>query len=242
MEAVELRAVIASKQGLSCSGYYALAARTAYLRERLYVSVRDGDKLFLPQGPEHFPVKEIEAYYLGRLKLGVVESIGAGGGEVVFSCEGSSAQAADEGATVITTVLAGLDGVLNQAALSRFLTSAPEKYSYVKAVHYTQERPYRPSVLPARSSVPASFTPEERKAREEAREEALSFFETFEHRKREKLKEWGLLDGYEEMQAGQKARLDPVRTPRPALVSNGIPGRCSLQSFYSSPWKESPWK
>ncbi len=126
-EGIELRAVIASKQGLSCLGYYTLANRTKHLRERLYVSVRDGDKLFLPQGPEHFPVREIEAYYLGRMRFGVAQSIGEGGGEVVFSCEGSSVQAADEGATVITATLAGLDGVLDRDALSRYLAAVPEK-------------------------------------------------------------------------------------------------------------------
>lgn len=222
-EAVELRAVIASKQGLSCAGYFTLANRTKHLRERLYISVRDGDKLFLPQGPEHFPVKEIEAYYLGRLKLGVAESIGAGGGEVLFSLEGP---AADEGAAVVQRGLVGLDGVLTRNLLAREFVMQAEAWQYHK--HLLGQPPaFRPPVLPARSSVPASFTPEQRKAREEA----PSFFETLEDRKRAQLKEWGLLDDYEEMQAEQKARLAPAR----------YPVRDSPQSFYSTPWKESPW-
>ncbi len=68
-QSIELRAVIASRQGLSCLGYYTLANRTKHLRERLYVSVRDGDKLFLPRRREHFPVEEIDAYYLDQRGL-----------------------------------------------------------------------------------------------------------------------------------------------------------------------------
>ena len=50
---IELRAVIASKQGLSCLGYYTLGNRTKHLRERLYVSVRDGAIRANERGADH---------------------------------------------------------------------------------------------------------------------------------------------------------------------------------------------
>lgn len=199
---IELRAVIASRQGLSCLGYYTLANRTKHLRERLYVCVRDGDKLFLPRRREHFPVEEIDAYYLGPGLLAVGESIGAGGGEVVFSCEGSSAQAADEGATVIAAALAGLDAGLNQGPVARWRMVVPEKFSYLRAAHHASGPPYRPPTLPTRDRAPASFTPEERQAR--------TLEGLVEVRTRELLKGWGMLESYDEMKRRRKQK-----PPRP---------------------------
>ncbi len=221
---IELRAVIASKQGLSCLGYYTLANRTKHLRERLYVSVRDGDKLFLPRRREHFPVEEIEAYYLDQRGLAVDKSIGGGGGEVVFSCEGP---AADEGASAIAATLAGLDAGLNQGSVARWRMMLPEKFSYRLAAHHDSGPPYRPPTLPTRYLAPASFTPEARQAR--------TLEAQVERGKREKLKEWGVLEAYDDMQAEQKTR-------QARSAPHGMPGLGASQSFNNAPWKETPWK
>lgn len=60
------------------------------------------------------------------------------------------------------------------------------------------------------------------------------FFEAIEAGKREKLKEWGMLEDYDRMQAEQKTR-------QARSAPHGIPGRSSLESFNQAPWKETPW-
>jgi hypothetical protein len=156
----EVRGIIASKQGLSCSGYFTLANRTAHLRERLYVTVRDGDKLFLPRGNEHFPVSELERHYIGRMNLGYYESIGAQGGEVVFICEGP---ASDEGATVIEGTLASFafEELLTKPLIGRWAAAVSLKRLYLGTLR-SESPPYRPPVLPERPSAPEPVTEEER--------------------------------------------------------------------------------
>lgn len=193
-ERIELRAIIASKQGLSCAGYYHLAARTAHLRERLYVSVSDGDKLFLPKYAfEHFPVAEIEEFYLGRLRLGLNESIGAGGGEALFACEGP---AAEQGAMVISSTLAGLEPVLNQGLAGRVIASMPEKRRYLQ-YRFEMRRSYRPEVLPARVAAPADMPRSESERRR--MRDARGPGERIEARTREILKRWGMESAYDDL-------------------------------------------
>lgn len=207
--------VIASKQGLDCSGYETLNNRTKHLRERLYVTVRDGGKLFLPRGhSEHFPVGEIRDYLGGRLKLRVLESVGAGGGEVVFTCEGP---AADEGAEVIAGTLPRLEEVLGRTLLARKYLAGVEDFHYGTYLRANPAPAYRPETPPERAGTPDPFTPKEREILGEIETPAV----VLERKKREYLKSWGLLGAYEATQRG--------------------PGPPPAQSFNSSPWKETPW-
>jgi hypothetical protein len=229
----EVKGVIASKQGLSCSGYMTLANLTVRLRERLYVTVRDGDKLFLPQGNEHFPTRELEAYYLGRCRLGYLESIGAGGGEVVFTCEGP---AADEGAAAIAAALPGLEEVLNRPLLAREIVAQSEGWQYRKAILYAPEPPYRPDVLPERPGVPEPVTEEERRRRPPP----LTFEEIkarTEEKKRALLKKLGLEEAYQQMQREAAGRRSGNRSPRPGLSTSP-----THHLINSPPWQETPWK
>jgi hypothetical protein len=226
--AAEVRGVIASRQGLSCETYYALSARTAHLRERLYVSVRDGEKVFLPHGYEHFPVSEIEAHYIGRIRAGYPDNIGAGGGEVVFSCEGP---AADEGATIITATLAEFEPLLLLPSISRYLAAIPHKRDHY-ATLAGRVPSYRPERLPERSGVPEPLTEEERR---HARELAVVLKETrarLKEEARENLKRWGLLEDYERYAAPAQPE---GYTPRG-------PTRDISRTINQSPWEVTPWK
>lgn len=163
----EVKGVIASKQGLSCAGYFRLSARTAHLRQRIYVTVRDGGNLFMPVAAhEHFPITEIENYYLGRVRYGYDESIGRGGGEVVFSIEGRNSRAAEEGALIIERELVELEFVLNEPRLSRWAAALPEKVRYLSIARTPALPPaYRPERLPERPGVPVAVSEAEKRGR-----------------------------------------------------------------------------
>jgi hypothetical protein len=217
----EVRGVIASRQGLSCAGYYGLSAQTARLRERAYIWVRDGANVFLPAGREHFPVAEAEAYYEGRLRLGWAESIGAGGNSpVVFGCEGSSAAAADEAATIIEAALPALEELLSRPVLARMAASWPYKYAHNAAL-LSENPPYRPPVLPERAGVPVPVTEEERKRR--PRDPTPTYADVMasvEATKRGMLGRWGLLEEYEEMKRAQAGARRREARPDPEVASS----------------------
>lgn len=226
-ERVELRGIIASKQGLSCEGFYMLSNRTGHLRDRLYVSVRDGDNLFLPKDPyEHFPCSEIEGFYVRRLKVGFFQSIGAGGGEIVFTLEGPSA---DEGAEAITATLPDVEAATNLSFAPRWVAAIPQKRRYLQMTLAGSLRAYRPEHLPARSSEPQPFTEEQTKRYDPDRlKVSLSLFE---EKKREALARWGMLKDYDRMKAEREAR--PAKSAPPSTSS--------LMDLAQTPWKESPW-
>ena len=204
-ERVEVRGVIASKQGLSCEGFYMLFNRTAHLRDRLYVSVRDGDNLFLPKDPyEHFPCAEIEAFYVERLRVGFFESIGAKGGEVVFILEGP---AAEEGAEAITAALPDVEAATNLSLAPRWIAAIPEKRGYLQtkvlATLSVNPPAYRPEQRPERTGTPRPFTEEQAKNYDpELLAGKLSLFEV---KKREALAKWGLLKDYDREQPRRQA-------------------------------------
>ena len=216
----EVKGIIASKQGLSCSGYFTLADRTARLRERVYVTVSDGDKLFLPKGAEHFPVHELEGHYLGRMKLGYYESIGAGGGEVVFICEGP---AADEGATVIEMTLPALEELLNRPLAARWAASRLEMYRHLRALQ-SENPPYRPEVLPMRAGPPEPVTEEERKRRpRDPTPTAAEVWASMEEKQREVLKRMGLLEEAERYGlVGSEASARNGRSKAPARRADPV--------------------
>ncbi len=214
-ERVEVRGIIASKQGLSCEGYYMLSNRTAHLRERLYVSVRDGDKLFLPQGNEHFPCAELEAFYVKRLRVGFFQSIGAGGGEVLFSCEGSSAQAAEEGAEAIAAALPEVDAAVNLSLLPRWGAAIPQKRGYLLTVKGASTPAYRPELLPDRPGPPQPLTEEQAKVYNP--EELARKLASFEEKKREVLAGWGLLKDYDQVRATPAPSVQPRNPANPPM-------------------------
>ena len=210
-EPVEVRGVIASKQGLSCEGFYMLFNRTARLRERLYVRVRDGDNLFLPKDPyEHFPCAEIEEFYVERLRVGFFESIGAKGGEVVFILEGPAAQ---EGAEAITAALPDVEAATNLSLAPRWIAAIPEKRGYLRMKMFAlgaNPPPYRPEYLPQRDGPPQPLTEEQAKNYDpDLLAGKLSLFEA---KKREALARWGLLKDYDRMQ--QQRRREAAMQPK----------------------------
>jgi hypothetical protein len=225
-ERVELRGIIASKQGLSCEGFYMLSNRTGHLRDRLYITVRDGDNLFLPKDPyEHFPCSEIEGFYVKRLKVGFFRSIGAGGGEIVFTLEGPSA---DEGAEAITAALPDVEAATNLPLAPRWVASIPEKRRYLQMTSPGSPRPYRPERIPERARVPQPFTEAHAKKYDPDRlKVSLSLFE---EKKREALARWGMLEDYDRMQAEREAR----------LAKSAPPSTSSLLDLAQTPWKEPP--
>jgi hypothetical protein len=196
-ECVELRGVIASKQGLSCEGFYMLSNRTGHLRDRLYVSVRDEDNLFLPKDPyEHFPCSEVEEFYVKRLKVGFFQSIGAGGGELVFVLEGP---AADEGAEAITAALPDVEAATNLSLAPRWVAAIPEKRRYLRMTLAGSQGAYRPEHRPERAGAPQPFTEEQAKRYDPDRLKVK--LGVFEEKKREALARWGLLKDYDRMKA-----------------------------------------
>jgi hypothetical protein len=206
---VEIRGVLASKQGLSCEGFYMLFNRTAHLRDRLYVSVRDGDNLFLPKDPyEHFPCSEIEKFYVERLNVGFFESIGAKGGEVVFILEGP---AAEEGAEAIQGALPDVEAATNLTLLPRWTVAIPQKHGYLRATGTGATAAYRPEHLPRRDGPPEPFTPEQAKNYDPDR--LKSSLSLFEQKKREALGRWGLLKDYDRAHAQQKKEAKMQQSP-----------------------------
>lgn len=247
MSRTEVRGIISSKQGLSCEGFYTLSNETARLRKRLYVSVLDGDKVFLPEDPyEHFPCAEIEKYYIDRMNFGFFQSVGAGGGEVVFSCEGDSSEVADEAAEVITRTLVKLDAVINQGILGRWGSAIPQKRKYLRtstALGFPA-RAYRPEKLPARSGPPEPISVSER-GMENDRTKVSGALEIFEEKKREALSRFGMLEGYDRSKAEQRARAankaaQPARRRPEGSVSSFLNG--GGHDTGKAPWKESPWR
>ncbi len=226
-ERVELRGVIASKQGLSCEGFYMLSNRTGHLRDRLYITVRDEDNLFLPKDPyEHFPCSEIEGFYVKRLRVGFFQSIGAGGGEIVFTLEGPGA---DEGAEAITAALPDVEAATNLPFAPRWVAAIPEKRQYLQMTFPGSPAPYRPERIPARAGAPQPFTEEQAKRYDPDRlKVSLSLFE---EKKREALARWGMLKDYDSMKAKREVR---QAIPTPGLGAS--------RSFNNAPWKEAPWK
>lgn len=208
MERVEVRGVIASKQGLSCEGFYMLFNRTDHLRDRLYVTVRDGDKLFLPADREHFPCKEIEEFYVKRLRVGFFQSVGAKGEEIVFTVEGP---AAEEGAEAIQAALPDVDEATNLSLAPRWVSAIPEKCNYLQTINWTFTRPYRPEHLPERAGPPEPFTEEQAERYDPYR--LLSSLSLFEKKKREALAAWGMLDDYDRMQASRARTKPPQQAP-----------------------------
>ena len=216
-ERVEVRGVIASKQGLSCEGYYMLSNRTAHLRDRLYISVRDGEALFLPKDREHFPIKEIEDFYIRRMNVGFFQSIGGKSGEVVFILEGP---AAEEGAEAIQAALPDVDAAVNLPLAPRWLASIPQKTQHIQMLCSDFSAPYRPEHLPHRDDVPQPYTEEQADTYDPDR--LARKLGVFEAEKRRALDRWGLLRGYDQMQAQRRRE-------------------AAMQPKQTDPWRESFW-
>jgi hypothetical protein len=229
----EVKAVTASRQGLSCETYFTLFTRTAHLRESLYITVRDGDKLFLPRAGEHFPVREIEEHYLGRMQLGFLESIGAGGkSPIVFTCEGAAEEAAEEGVRLITATLAELEPLLLKSLIPRTIASIPHKKLY-RAALQSESPPYRPEALPKRDGEPIPVTREERSSRRPGLTPEHAA-QVVREKEREYLKRWGLLEEAERYGLVGHASRQSESQPAP-------PASSSTQSFNNTPWEETRW-
>lgn len=129
IESAEGSMIVSARQGFSCAGYRTLNNRTFHLRESPYVTVAADGRYFRPSGRrEHFPVSEINAYYLDHTNTGLHGSIGAGGSEIVFSGQGPDA---DEGATIIAGCMTELEGVLAGGLPSRLAFAWAEQWQYV---------------------------------------------------------------------------------------------------------------
>lgn len=72
-----------------------------------------------------------------------------------------------------------------------------------------------------------------------ANDTVAGFWDTVEHQKREILKGWGLLEGYDRMQAESKARRERKKSEVDFRQSFD---QSFSQSFNSASWKEAPWK
>jgi hypothetical protein len=186
-----------------------LSNRTGHLRDRLYVSVRDEDNLFLPKDCEHFPCAEVEEFYVKRLKVGFFQSIGAGGGEIVFTLEGP---AADEGAEAITAALPDVEAATNLSLAPRWIAAIPEKRRYLRMTFAGSPGAYRPEHRPERAGPPQPFT-EERASRYDPDRLKVKLG-VFEQKKREALARWGLLKDYDRVKA-QRQREAAMQNPDP---------------------------
>lgn len=240
VETAEITTTVGAPQGLECTGYWILNDRTKHLRERLYVVAREGRQEFRPARRwEHFPVLELH-------EKGTTDAptIGAGGAEITFVCYAPPGSGvAREAAGVIAETLREIGPLLSGSPFGRarafisadlrFRKVVPVKGPLHRGVGKDEDPPdstpaaYRPPqrALPLRPNGPEPSKPK-------------TYGERIEEQKREMLKDWGLLEGYDRMQAEGKARRE-----KPAQPMIGNPTRRSggLQSFDKAPWKETPW-
>lgn len=211
--------VVGAPQGLECTGYWILNNATKHLREDLYVVAREGVEEYRPvRWWEHFPTVELH-------EKGTTDepTIGADGKEITFVCYARPGSgAADEGAAVIAETLAGLGPLLSGSPFGRMraFVRADLEYRKVVPVKGPLHRGITENDSPGASTPKAYRPPEDLLMLRRDRPgptRPKSFAEVVEEKKREYLRNWGLLDAYEAMERGPGA---PSAGPKPDSVQD----------------------